>query len=224
MRKILLLSLLLIAIQSSAQMSIGLVIEGRIKDAVKGNAIDNYLHLGMTFKKYVSPRFNLVTGIGIRYFDASLRPLAEGTDLVTFRKDHYPDDFYYITKGDYMRFTFIPVPVGIEFKLSPFIRLCYDLENNFKLGVNETGREYLQYGSKSVMQHMVTHNFNIKIHSGNAIGLSAGVLLNPAILRSDINYSYNYMNQFRTAFNNSCLININLWGDLTFKSRKKKII
>lgn len=222
MRKLFLAVLLFYAIHSSGQVSVGFSAGASAKQLLpKDQAMDRIIFLGATFKKYVTPTINLVTGAGYRMIDITVLNLPEENDLVTFFKDTYPNEFYYITGYEYFRLHYLHVPIGLEYKVTTFMRLSYMFDNNILLGVNSTTKEYLQYGKKAVAQYMPTNTFSVMLHSGNAVGVAFNLTLNPGVIRQDLHYTYNYMNEYSDALRKSTLFTISLWGDLTFKTRKK---
>jgi hypothetical protein len=223
MKKILLLVMLLvIAFVSQAQISAGLVLGGSVKETIPtGQALDKMFIIGATFKKQLTPTINLVSGAGYRFIDATVLSLPSQNDLVTHYKDVHPNEFYYITDLEYFRFSYFTVPIGLEVKLATFLRVSYQLENNFLIGANSTAEEYLQYGKKSVAAYMPTSNVSLLLHTGHAVGVAVGCILHPNILRKDINYTYGFMDEFAEEFRKSYILTVTLWGDLPFKKRKR---
>jgi hypothetical protein len=222
MKKILTLILLAGTITSQAQISAGVVLGGSVKQTIpSGQALDKMFIIGATFKKHLTPTINLVSGAGYRFIDATIQALPSQNDLVTHYKDVHPNEFYYITDLEYFRFNYFTVPVGLEVKVTTFLRLSYQLENNFLIGANSSAGEYLQYGKKSVAPYMPTSNVSLLLHTGHAVGAAVGCILHPTILRKDLNYTYGFMDDFADEFRKSYILTVTLWGDLSFKKRKR---
>lgn len=205
---------------ASAQISMGIVLEGRLKNISPNEGINDYFNFGISLKKSVTTGLNLVSGVSYRFMDADIRTMAKNTDLVTHFKDTHPNELFYIVQGDYFRFSYVTIPVGLEFKATTFLRLQYCLENNFLVGTEDSVDEYMQYGSKSIARHMFSHSAFILLHQ-KAMGIGFGVTFNPAIIRNDLNYTYQFMDSFQTSFKDSYFFNVRLWGDFQFKKRKK---
>lgn len=220
MRKILLVIALFVTSGASAQISMGIVLEGRFKEISRNEGVNDYMNFGLSLKKSVTTSLSLVSGISYRFLDADIRSMAKNTDLVTHFKDTHPNELFYIVKGDYFRFSYVTIPVGLEFKATTFLRLQYALENNFLVGTEDSVDEYMQYGSKSVARHMFSHSAYVLLHQ-KAIGIGIGVLFNPSIIRTDLRYTYQFMDTFRTSLKDSYFFNVRLWGDFQFTKRKK---
>lgn len=222
MNRIILIGILLWSTHVNGQMSIGGVLDFSVKKLLPtDNAIDTYINLGLIVKKNLTTDLNIVSGISIRYFDADINKMAIGTDLKTHYRDAHPNEFYYIVPGEYFRLSYINIPLGVELKLTSFLRVQYNLENNFLIGTSDEVEEYLQYGKQSIASHMISHNMALLLHQRNAMGIGFGVTLNPAIIRDDLHYTYQFMPEFSSSFKDSILFNIILWGDFKFKQRKK---
>lgn len=217
-----LLATLCIATPALTQTSLGLYVGGRIKRLNPTNqALNEGIMLGAPVKKFVSPNLNLVSGLLIRMFDYDVHTLPTNNDLVTHFKDVYPQEFFYIVDGEYFRMTYLTVPLGIELKLTTYLRLQYCFEPNLKLGANDAVQEYLQYGTKSVASYNFSNSVSLLLHGGTAVGLAIGLTRMPSPLRGDLNYTYDFMHEFDKAMHNSYLITFALWGDFSFKPRKK---
>lgn len=220
MKKIFLVVALIWATSASAQVSMGIVLEARAKNISPNEGINDYFNFGLALKKSVTTSLNLVSGISYRFMDADIRTMAKNTDLVTHFKDTHPNQLFYIVKGDYFRFSYVSVPIGLELKATTFLRLQYCLENNFLVGTEDSVDKYMQYGSKSVARHMFSHSAFVLLHQ-NALGIGFGVTFNPSIIRTDLNYTYQFMDSFQRSFKDSYFFNVRLWGDLHFINRKK---
>jgi hypothetical protein len=213
---------LLVYTGAICQTSMGIVFGFSYKKIVpSGQALDNSLYLGMTLKKYLTPDLSLTSGAYYRLYDVTIGNLSHDNDLITHYKDAHPDKFFYTTSGQYFRFNYLVIPVGLEFKITTFLRVAYSLENNLLLGSNADTEEYFQYGKKAVAAHMFTSNFALLLHTGNSLGIALNATLHPKLLRSDVNYTYDFMNEWSQSFRDSYLITISVWGDLAFKKRKK---
>ncbi len=223
MKKICLtLALAWIACAAHTQTSMGIILGGTLEDGQpKGQALDYGFYVGMTLKKYLTPTLNLVSGGHLRFYDATVSNLPLRNDLVTYYKDAHPNEFFHVATMDYFRFTYFVVPVGLEYKLTTFMRLSYTFENNILLGSNDTAAEYLEHGKKSVAPWMFTSNVGLLFHTGNAIGLGLHATFHPRMLRNDIDYSYAFMDEFNQEFRNSYILSFSIWGDMAFKKRKK---
>src|SRR5204863_4594423 len=116
---------------------------------------------------------------------------------------------------------YLVVPVGIEFKLTTFLRLQYRIDSNILLGSNASVEEYMEYGKKAISPVMFTNHAAILLHGGNAFGISMGATFNPTMIRNDLNYTYDYMKEWQGSLKNSYLITFGLWADASFKPRKK---
>lgn len=221
MRMIIIFFIFCGVMQSHAQTSMGIVLEGSVKSLLPSNPkIDYYINFGISLKKNISTEWSLVSGLSYRFFDTDLSTISKDTDMVTHFRDVYPSTFFYITNGEYFRFSYINVPIGLEFKATRFMRLQYQLENNFLVGTTDNVEEYLQYGKKSMSPIMFNHHVSVLLHQ-NAIGVGLGVIFNPSIIRDDLKYTYQFMSDFNTSFKNAYFFNLTLWGDFGFKKRKK---
>ncbi len=206
--------------QAHAQTSMGIVLEGRIKALSPSDPLDDYISIGISLKKSISTDWSLVSGLTYRFFDADLKTISKDTDMVTHFRDVYPSTFFYITDAEYFRFSYVNVPIGVEFKATRFMRLQYQLENNFLVATSDNVDEYLQYGKKSMSPLMFSHHVSLLLHQ-NSIGIGLGVTFNPSIIRDDLDYTYQFMSDFNASFKNAYLISLTLWGDFGFKKRKK---
>ncbi|HLT74588.1 MAG TPA: hypothetical protein VKZ68_05865 [Ohtaekwangia sp.] len=223
MKKVFLsLTLVLATCASYAQTSMGMLLGGTIGGSEpKGQALDNSFMFGISLKKYLTPTLNLVSGGHLGFYDATARNLPINGDLITYYKDAHPNEFFYVPDGEYFRFTYFVVPVGLEYKVTTFLRVAYTFENNILLGSSESVGEYLEHGKKSVAPWMYTNRFSLLLHTGNAFGFGLHATFNPQILRNDIRYSYEFMHEFNDAFRKSYLFSFSLWADFAFKKRKK---
>lgn len=220
MKKIFLIAAFCWTTCANAQISMGIVLEGRLRNISRDEGINDYFNFGLSVKKSLTTDLNLVSGISYRFLDADIRTMANNTDLVTYFRDAHPNELFYIVKGDYFRFSYVTIPIGLEFKATTFLRFQYSLENNILIGTEDSVDEYMQYGSKSIARHMLSHSAFVLLHQ-NALGIGFGVVFNPSIIRTDLNYTYRFMNDFQTSFKDSYFFNVRLWGDFQFKKRKK---
>lgn len=224
MRKIYTLSFfLIIAATANAQWSLGLNLEGRFKEITPDQAVNKYVHLGVLAKKNLTPTLNVVTGAGIRFFDYDIRTLSANSDLVTFYWDRDPEGFFYIVDGEYFRFTYISIPVGLEYKLTSFMRISYFLENNFLVKSSEEVDEYVQFGKDAIAPYMFNHNINISLHAGSAVGMGIGFMFRPGLLRNDLDYTYQFMSQYDQQVKDTYMFTVRFWGDFSFIKRKKAL-
>jgi hypothetical protein len=220
MRKIFLIASLFIATQANCQTSLGFILEARVKNISPDEGVDHYFNFGLSVKESLTTDLNLVSGIAYRFFDADINTISKNTDMVTHFRDVHPNQLFYIVQGDYFRFSYITIPIGLEFKPTTFLRVQYNLENNFLVGTEDTADKYMQYGRNSLARHMFSHSVFLSVHQ-NSAGLGFGVIFNPAIIRSDLNYTYEFMQNFQTAFKDSYFFNVRLWADFQFRKRKK---
>jgi hypothetical protein len=220
MKKIFLIATLLISTQANCQTSLGFILEARVKSISPEEGVDDYFNFGLSVKQSLTTDLNLVSGIGYRFLDADISNISRNTDMVTHFRDVHPNQLFHIVPGDYFRFSYITIPIGLEFKPTTFLRVQYNLDNNFLVGTEDSADEYLQYGKNSLARHMFSHSVFLSVHQ-NSAGLGFGVIFHPSIIRSDLNYTYEFMQDFQTAFKDSYFFNVRLWADFQFRKRKK---
>jgi len=204
---------------TQGQVTIGGTLDFFIVDASKQQPFNKYVNLGLIVKKNLAPTLNLVSGTTIRFFDANVRDLSVDTDLKTYWRDTY-DDFFYITDRETFRFTYLNVPIGLEYKVTTWLRVSYSFENNLMIRSSEEVDARMQFGKKSLNRYMVSHNAQLLLHPRMSGGIALGCVFNPSIIRKDLPYSYDFMSDYRERLSNSYCLTLTFWGDFRFKKRK----
>jgi hypothetical protein len=206
-----------------AQVSIGGTLDFFMVDASRDKPFNKYINLGVILKKNLKPSLNLVSGATIRFFDAPARGLVANTDHITFSHDVHQQEMYYIPEGETLRFSYINIPVGLEYKLTTWLRASYAVENNLLMRASGEVDQHFQYGKKSLNKYMMSHNVQLLIHPRAALGIGLGVVFNPGIIRKDLTYTYQFMSQVQDRLSNSYIINLSLWADAPFIKRKRAL-
>lgn len=208
-----------ITVSTKAQMSIGGTFDHLMFDASKQQPFNKYVNLGLIVKKNLTPTLNVVSGATIRFFDANVRDLSVKTDLKSYARDKY-DEFFYITDRETFRFSYVNIPIGLEYKLTTWLRVSYSFENNLMIRASEAVEKYLQFGKRALNRYMISHNAQLLLHPRTGFGMGIGCVFNPGIIRKDLPYSYQFMSDYDQRLRSSYCINVTFWGDARFKNRK----
>ncbi len=219
MKKVLLLLFCLLSITATrAQVSMGLIFEIGIGELQNNKtSIDRYLNGGFQFKKPLSLKLNLVTGITAKFYESDVEKMAANSDMITFVRDQTQTNFTYF--NDYITYEYAAIPIGLEYKLNTRFRLSYRFENNFLIGTNEYADEYLQYGRNSLSKYTCTHSaaFVYSVY-GLSMGLSCTTA--PQVIKNQT-YNYNYMYDFSESLSKSYMLNIIFSYDFPLLKIKK---
>ncbi|RAV98522.1 hypothetical protein [Pseudochryseolinea flava] len=222
MRSSILALLLLVGMVQSTkgQMSIGGTLDFFWRDISKEQPFNHYVNIGVIFKKNLTPTLNLVSGATLRFFDSNVRDLSVNTDLVTYWRDAYDGEFFYITDRETFRFSYVNIPIGLEYKITTWLRASYSLENNFLIRASGEVEQYMQFGKKALNTYMISHNARLLLHARNGLGIAVGCVFNPGIIRKDLPYSYEFMTDYQQRLRSSYCLTASFWGDVRFKKRK----
>ncbi len=217
-RLLILITCFFTLISVQAQTSMGLYSEFKLKPfGDEKNAFSSYINFGVLLKSKLSKRVNFVSGLSMKFYNADVEPFSKNSDLVTYLRNKNNQSFVYV-ESDYISFEYLTLPIGIEYKITRFLRLQYRFENNFLIGTNDDVED-LQYGKAALSSYMYTHNITSYFFvSGFGIGI--GVTSPPSVFK-DQTYSYNFMYDMKESLHNTYMLNFILSYDFPLIKRKK---
>ncbi len=148
------------------------------------------------------------------------------SDFNQFFADTNPDKVlpatYYVNSTDKYTFSFITIPIGIEFKLIPYMRVRYSYHINQFISGNDAVKKYLELGEKSIKKISYNHDVALMFFFPDTnYQLIVGAAMQPDFISRDASYHYQFTPYIADDLKGvtSFYIGINLEGNIMKRRR-----
>jgi len=217
------LTLLAVTFYTHAQINLGVVFESKLNFVNKENDFTQNLNAGLLLKKPITKDFNFITGLTVRslkYSFTSIDYLNE-LDFLTYLRDSQNNTYFTLQSPVSINPIYLSIPVGVECKLLPFLRLEYNLGLNYLIHSNKDVSWALEYGNDALNTLLFTSNITPYIYyKGISIGVGYSLIHN-SIINTTKEYHYLFMQEFNSSITHSHMITIRMGYDIPLISKKR---
>jgi len=197
MKSLLVIALLVITCSAHGQVTFALGYDQSFEDMSTGKRIYQNTSINTWFKKPIGRQFNLITGVIYKRPTMNVVNYVSASDFNQFFADTNPDKVLsanrYINGTDKYKFAFISIPIGIEFKLIPYMRVRYSYHINQFISGNDAVKKYLELGEKSIRKISYNHDVALMFFFPDSNNqLIVGAAVQPDFILRDAAYQYQF--------------------------------
>lgn len=226
MKSLLVIALLVITCSAHGQVIFALGYDQSFEDMSSGKRIYQNTSINTWFKKPIGRQFNLITGLMYKRPVVNVVNYVSASDFNQFFADTNPDKVlpatYYVNSTDKYKFSFITIPIGIEFKLIPYMRVRYSYHINQFISGNDAVKKYLELGEKSIKKISYNHDVALMFFFPDTnYQLIVGAAMQPDFISRDASYHYQFTPYIADDLKGvtSFYIGINLEGNIMKRRR-----
>jgi len=228
MKSLLVIALLGIALSSGGQVRFALGYDLSTEDFSTGKVIYKNNTINTWFKKPVGRQVNLIAGVMYKRPIINVVNYVSTSDFNQFFADTNPDKVlsakYYINNSDQYKykFAFITIPVGIELKLIPYLRVRYSYHINRFISGNDAVKKYLELGEKSIRKISYNHDVALMFFFPDTnYQLIVGAAMQPDFISRDAAYQYQFTPYIANSLKGvmSFYVGVNLEGNMIKRRR-----
>ena len=226
MKSLLVIALLIITCSAHGQVTFALGYDQSFEEMSTGKRIYQNTSINTWFKKPIGRQFNLITGVMYKRPVVNVVNYVAASDFNQFFADTNPGKVlpakYYVNSTDQYKFTFITIPIGIEFKLIPYMRVRYSYHINRFINGNDAVKKYLELGEKSIKKISYNHDVALMFFFPDTnYQLIVGAAMQPDFISHEAGYHYQFTpyiaNNLKGAM--SFYIGLNLEGNMIKRRR-----
>ena len=226
MKSLLVIALIGITFSAPGQVIIALGYDQSFEDMSTEKRIYQNTNIIAWFKKPIGRQFNLITGVMYKKPVVNVVNYVSASDFNQFFADANPGKVlparYYINNTDKYKFSFITIPVGIEFKLIPYVRARYSYHINTFVSGNDAVKKYLELGEKSIRKISYNHDVALMFFFPDSdYQLIVGAAMQPDFISRDAAYQYQFTPYIANSLKGvmSFYIGLNLEGNIMKRRR-----
>jgi hypothetical protein len=197
MRIACLIFLLTVTLHVQGQLSLGIGYDQSFEEMSTGKMVKEYNTYGGFLKKPIGRQFNLMTGLNLKWTSTRLTHYIHDSDFEQYFRDNNPGRILpvdaYFNDANFYKFTFISLPIGVEFKVVPSIRLRYTHHVNWFVYGNKFVQNYIEFGKEAVKKISFNHDLAIVVFFPDSeYQLVLGAAMQPHLFRDNLAYQYDF--------------------------------